>query len=59
MQLGAYSSTIQKVVHIILASINHSLEDLRRDDASADPQKNSVLFVLIFKIYNLLLHFRL
>lgn len=36
-QLGAYESIIQQGVHFILASLDHSLEDLRRDDAHADP----------------------
>lgn len=40
-QLRAYESTIRQRVPSILASLDHSLEDLRRDDASANPQKDS------------------
>lgn len=35
-QLGAYESTVLRIVHSILASLDRSLEDLPRDDAPAD-----------------------
>lgn len=38
IQLGAFQSTIEHGGHCILASFNHSLEDLRRDDTPADSQ---------------------
>lgn len=41
-KLGAYESTLQRGVHSMLQSLDHSLEYLRRDNGPAGLQWDSV-----------------